>query len=147
MSIAAKLRRAPIRVAAGAFILNSGLGKLKGDEATAKGIHGMATGAYPFLGKIEPNTFLKGLGATETALGAALLLPFLPAGLVGLGLSAFATGLLGLYIKTPSLHDKYFRPTQGGTAIAKDIWLATIGYSLVVDAALSESPVTRTEAS
>lgn len=147
MSIAAKLRRAPLRVAAGAFVLNSGLGKLKSDEQTAMGIHGMAVGAYPFLKKVEANTFLKGLGATETALGAALLLPILPAGLVGLGLSAFATGLLGLYVRTPALHDKYLRPTQGGIAIAKDVWLAAIGFGLVVDAALSESPVTRTESS
>lgn len=147
MSIAGKLRRAPVRIAAGAFILNSGISKLQGDEQQAKGIHGMATGAYPFLGKIEPNTFLKALGATEAALGAALLLPILPAGLVGLALSGFATGLLGLYVRTPGLHDKYLRPTQAGTGIAKDTWLAAIGYSLVVDAALSESPVTRTELS
>ena len=36
MSLSAKLRRAPIRIATGAFILNSGLGKLHGDEDTAK---------------------------------------------------------------------------------------------------------------
>ncbi len=147
MSLAAKLRRAPVRIATGAFILNSGLGKLKGDEQQALGIHGMAVGAYPFLKKIEPNTFLKALGAAEVALGAALLLPIVPAGLAGLALSGFATGLLGLYARTPGLHDKYMRPTQAGTAIAKDVWLASVGYALVVDAALSESPVTRTEAS
>lgn len=145
MSLAAKLRRAPVRIAAGAFVLNSGLGKIKGGPEQAAGIHGMAVGAYPFLKKVEPNTFLKALGAGEIALGAALLLPVAPAGLVGLGLSAFATGLVGLYVRTPALHDKYLRPTPGGIGIAKDVWLAAIGYGLVVDAALAESPVTRTD--
>lgn len=143
MSLAAKLRRAPVRIATGAFILNSGLNKLKGDEQTAKGVHGMAVGAYPFLKKVEPKTFLKALGCVEAALGAALLLPIVPAGLAGLALSGFATGMVGLYVRTPSLHDKYLRPTQGGVGIAKDIWMASIGYGLVIDAALNESPVTR----
>lgn len=145
MSIAAKLRRAPIRVAAGAYLLNSGVGKLSVDEATAQGLHGMATGAYPFLSKMSPMPFSKSLGVSEAVLGAALLLPVLPAGLVGLGLTAFAGGLVGLYIRTPGVHDKYFRPVGNGVGLAKDIWLASIGIGLVVDAALSESPVTNTE--
>ncbi len=145
MTFAAKLRRAPVRVAAGAYILNSGLGKLKGGAEQAAGIHGFATGAYPFLKKVSPPAFLKGLGATEVALGAALLLPVAPAGLVGIGLSAFATGLVGLYVRTPALHDRYLRPTPDGIGIAKDVWLAAIGYGLVIDAALAESPITRAD--
>ena len=145
MSLAAKLRRAPVRIAAGAFVLNSGLGKIKGGAEQAAGIHGMAVGAYPFLKKVEPNTFLKVLGATEVILGGALLLPLAPAGLVGLGLTAFGGGLVGLYVRTPGLHDKYLRPTPGGIGIAKDVWLTAIGVGLVVDAALAESPVTRTD--
>jgi hypothetical protein len=145
MSLAAKLRRAPVRIAAGAFVLNSGLGKIKGGAEQAAGIHGMATGAYPFLKKVEPNTFLKGLGASEVLLGSALLLPIAPAGLVGLGLTAFGAGLVGLYVRTPGMHDKYLRPTPGGIGLAKDIWLTAIGVGLVVDAALAESPVTRTD--
>ena len=35
MSLAAKLRRAPLRLATGAFILNAGVGKLSADEGTA----------------------------------------------------------------------------------------------------------------
>jgi hypothetical protein len=147
MSLTAKMRRAPLRLAAGAFILNSGLSKRKADEAHAKGVHGMAAGAYPFVAKVDPRMFVKGLSLSETALGAMLLLPVLPAGLVGLGLTAFSAGLLGLYVRTPSLHDKYLRPTQAGIGIAKDSWLAAIAVALVVDAALSESPVTRTEPS
>lgn len=147
MSIAAKLRRAPGRLAAGAFILNAGLGKLKGDEQTAQAIHGMATGAYPFLGKIKPKSFLTLLGAGEVTVGGLLLLPVVPAGLAGIALTTFAGALLTMYARTPGLHDKYLRPNQAGTAVAKDTWMAGIGLGLIIDAALSESPITRTESS
>ena len=145
MSLATKLRRAPQRIAAGGFILNSGLDKLQADDDTAKTLHGFASGAYPFVAKIPPKTFATALGVGETALGAALLLPIVPAGLAGLALAGFAGGLLYMYARTPGLHDKYYRPTQAGTAIAKDVWMAGIAASLVIDAALNESPVTSTE--
>ncbi len=145
MSLAAKLRRAPGRIAAGSFILNAGLGKLKGDEATAKAIHGLAAGAYPFLARIEPKLFLKALGVGEVAVGSALLLPVVPAGLAGLALMGFSGSLLGVYARTPGMHDGHLRPTQQGTVIAKDVWMAGIGLGLLIDAALTESPVTRTE--
>src|ERR1700743_662078 len=101
MSLATKLRRAPGRVATGAIILNSGLGKLGGDDETAKAVHGMATGAYPFLAKVEPKVFLKSLAIGEVALGSALLLPIVPAGLAGLGLVGFSGSLLGMWWRTP----------------------------------------------
>lgn len=145
MSLAAKLRRAPGRIVTGAFILNSGLGKLKGDEQTAIGIHGMAKGAYPVLGKVPPTTFLKVLAIGEVAVGGALLFPLVPAGLAGLALTGFAGSLLGFYFRTPGMHDEKLRPTQAGTAIAKDLWMAGIGIGLVIDAALNESPITKTE--
>jgi hypothetical protein len=145
MSIAAKLRRAPVRLAAGAYTLNSGLNKLRADERTAAGVHGMAANAFPVLKRVPPVAFTKALAFTEIAVGSALLLPIVPAGLAGIALSGLATGLVALYVRTPSLHDKYLRPTQAGTGIAKDSWLAAIGYSLVVDAALSESKITSTE--
>jgi hypothetical protein len=40
----------PGRLAAGAFILNAGLGKWSADEETAGRLHGSASGVYPFLG-------------------------------------------------------------------------------------------------
>lgn len=146
MNLAAKLRRAPGRVAAGAFILNAGVGKLGGTDATATALHGMASGAFPVLGTVQPKLFLKAVAVGEVALGSALLLPIVPAGLAGLGLVGFAGALLGMWWRTPGMHaDASLRPTQQGTAIAKDVWLLGIGAGLVVDAALSESKVTRTE--
>jgi uncharacterized membrane protein YphA (DoxX/SURF4 family) len=135
MSLAAKLRRTPGRLATGAFILTSGLGKLKGDEQTAQALHGMAVGSYPFLSAIDSKKFLKLLAAGEVALGAALLAPFVPAGVAGAGLTGFSGSLLGLYWKTPGMHAPGDpRPTQQGIPIAKDVWMLAIGLGLVIDA-------------
>lgn len=140
MTLAAKIRRAPLRVATGAFILNSGIGKLNADEGTATALHGMATGAYPVLGKIPPKPFVRALAIWETTLGSALLLPIVPAGLAGLGLTGFSGSLLGMWWRTPGMHEEGSpRPTQQGIAIAKDAWMLGIGTSLVIDAALTES--------
>ena len=127
-----KLSHLFLRTAAGAFILNAGVGKWSGSEATAGGVHGMATGTYPFLKAVPPRRFLKLLAGFEIALGAALLTPFIPAGVAGVALTGFAGGLLGLYLRTPGMHSR-LRPTQQGTPIAKDVWLLAIGLGLVAD--------------
>lgn len=137
MSLAAKLRRAPLRLSTGAYILNSGINKLGGDEQQAVGTHGMAATAYPFLKPVPPKVFYKGLAVAEIGIGGLLLLPFVSTGLAGLALSAFGTGLLGLYVRTPGVHDENLRPKGAGVGLAKDVWLASIGYGLVVDAALT----------
>ena len=140
MELSARLRRAPGRLATGALILNSGLGKLQGDEATAQAVHGMARGAYPILGRVTPKQFLTLLGAGETALGAALLAPVVPAGLAGLGLTGFSAALLGMWWKTPGMHPPGDpRPTQQGVAVAKDVWMLGIGLGLLVDALASRA--------
>jgi uncharacterized membrane protein YphA (DoxX/SURF4 family) len=137
MSLAAKLRRAPGRIAAGAYILNSGVSKLSGDAETAQALHAAACGSYPFLKRIPAPLFLRLLAIAEITVGSLLLLPFVGAPLAGLALTSFAGGLVGLYVRTPSMHDSKYRPTQQGTAIAKDVWMAGIGLSLLIDAALS----------
>ncbi len=126
----ARLSHIPLRLAAGAFILNAGLGKWKGDEQTAAGVHGMASGTYPFLSSVEPKQFLKLLAGSEIALGAALLVPVVPAAVAGAGLVGFSAGLLGLYLRTPGMRQG-LRPTQQGTAIAKDVWLVGAGLTLM----------------
>jgi hypothetical protein len=129
-----KPRQLPSRIAAGAFILNSGIGKLSADEATAAQLHGFAAGAYPFLGKVKPKDFVRFLAVSEVALGTALLIPFVPDVLAGAGLTAFSGGLLGLYARTPGLRKEGSPfPTQDGIALAKDVWMAGIGVSLLVD--------------
>jgi hypothetical protein len=151
MSLAAKLRRAPLRISTGAFILNAGLSKLAGDDDQAKAIHGMASGAYPVLEKVPPKPFHKTLASGEVALGAALLLPIVPAGLAGLALTGFSGALLGMWWRTPGMHGENSpRPTQQGTTVAKDVWMLGSGISLVLDATLTESKLlnehTRAEA-
>ena len=129
----------PARIATGAYILHSGLEKWKGDEATAQGIHGMATGAYPFLGKIGPKQFLRLLAGAEMATGAALVVPILPLGLAGAALTGFSGALLGLYARTPGLRQAgSVWPTEQGVGISKDVWMLGIGLSM-----LAESRVTR----
>jgi hypothetical protein len=146
VGLTTKLRRAPGRIAAGAFILNSGIGKLGGNEATAAAIHGMASNAFPVFAKVEPKVFLKALAVGEVALGGALLLPIAPAGLVGLGLIGFSGSLLGMWWRTPGMHEPgSVRPTQQGIPVAKDVWMLAIGAGLVIDAVLAESKTTRTE--
>jgi uncharacterized membrane protein YphA (DoxX/SURF4 family) len=134
MGISIKARQLAPRIAAGAFILNSGIGKLSADEATAATLHGFASGTYPFLNKLKPKDFARLLAVSEIALGAALLIPVVPAAVAGAGLTAFSGGLLGLYAKTPGMRKPGTPlPTQQGTALAKDIWMIGIGLGLIVD--------------
>jgi uncharacterized membrane protein YkgB len=123
------------RLATGAFILNSGLSKRNVDPEHAAGLHGMASGAYPFLGKLEPQQFAKLLSAGEMTLGVALLAPVVPTAVAGAGLAAFAGGLVGLYLRTPGMRKEgSLAPTDQGTILAKDVWMLSIGLSFVADA-------------
>ncbi len=134
MALPVKLRHLPQRIATGAFILNSGIGKLNADEETAAQLHGFAVGTYPFLAKLKPQDFVRLLGGTEIALGAALLLPVVPSALAGAGLAVFSGGLLGLYARTPGMRKEGSPlPTQQGIPIAKDVWMLGIGLGLVLD--------------
>src|SRR3954463_11904763 len=91
------------RISAGAFILNSGLGKRGADEQAAAGMHGFAARTYPFLKSVPPPPFASLLSTTEIAIGAVLLTPFIPTAVAGAALTAFSGGLLGLYLRTPGM--------------------------------------------
>ncbi len=121
------------RVAVGAFILNSGLGKRDVDEATANGLHGFASGAYPFLASVPPATFAKALSTAEIAIGAALLTPLVPTAVAGAALTGFSAGLVGLYLRTPGMTKPgaSVAPTQEGLTVSKDVWLLGIGIGLL----------------
>jgi hypothetical protein len=128
------LRNIPTRAAAGAYILNTGLEKRKGSEEQAKGLHAMASGAYPFLDKVEPPKFLKALSVAEIATGAIVLLPIVPNRVAGAALTAFAGGLIALYLRTPDLHKPgTIRPNQAGIALSKDVWMLGIGVGLLAE--------------
>ena len=134
MRLAVKAGHLPQRLATGAFILNSGIGKLSADEETAAQLHGFAAGAYPFLAKLKPKDFVRLLAASEIALGSALLLPIIPSAVAGAGLAAFSGGLLGLYARTPGMRKEDGQtPTQQGIPLAKDAWMMGIGLGLVID--------------
>jgi hypothetical protein len=130
-----RLWHVPVRLVTGAFILNSGLNKLKADdEEMHKALHGMASTAYPPLEGMDARTFTRLVGVGETALGASLLAPFVGPWLAGLGLTGFAGGLLGLYFRIPGMTVDGIRPSQQGTALAKDSWMAAMGMALIIDA-------------
>jgi hypothetical protein len=133
MSVAVKASQLPTRIATGAFLLNAGLGKSSAKPDQAEHLHSMAKRAYPVLEQVSPETFTKALSMTEIALGAMLVTPIVPAWMAGAGLTAFAGGLLGLYWRTPEMHEEHsVRPTAEGIPLAKDVWMASIGVSLVV---------------
>lgn len=126
----------PARVAAGVYILHSGLDKWQADEATAQAVHGMATGTYPFLNRVRPTRFLRLLAAGEVAIGAAVAAPFVPLGLAGLGLTAFSGALLGMYARTPGMRKEgSIWPTPQGIGVSKDAWLLGIGLTLLAESA------------
>ncbi|MGH3095591.1 MAG: hypothetical protein ACRDMV_06270 [Streptosporangiales bacterium] len=134
MALPTPLEDLPVRIVTGAFILNSGLGKVAADSGTAEYLHGFASGTYPFLRKLPPERFAKLLAATEIGVGTALLLPFIPSRIAGAGLAAFAGGLVGLYVRTPGMRKKgSIRPTDDGIALAKDSWM--VGAALTLMAA------------
>ena len=127
------LTHIPLRVATGAFILNSGISKLGADEGTAQYLHGAAASTYPAVfGEMEPQKFAKLLAYSEIAVGALLLTPKVPATVAGAALTGFGTSLMGMYLRTPSMTlDDGVRPSPDGIAVAKDVWLVGGGLTLL----------------
>lgn len=127
------LTHVPLRVATGAYILNSGISKLGADEGTAQFLHAAAAGTYPAAFKnMKPTTFAQLLAYSEMAVGVALLAPMVPSTVAGAALTGFGVSLMGMYFKTPSMtRDDGIRPSQEGTALAKDIWLVGAGLTLL----------------
>jgi hypothetical protein len=129
-----KLSHLPLRLTTGAFLVNSGMTKLSLPEEDAKHLHELAAERLPVVGQVSPALFGRVLAIGELALGGALLVPLVPAGVAGAALGAFSGGLLWLYAKTPGMHEEAsLRPTPQGLVVAKDVWLAGIAASLVID--------------
>jgi hypothetical protein len=129
------------RISAGAFILNSGLGKRNVPAEAATGMHGFAVGTYPFLGSVPPEQFVRGLSTAEILIGGALLTPFVPTAAAGALLTGFSGGLLGLYLKTPGMRKEgSLAPTEQGLSLAKDSWLVGIGIGLLSRGVIERKP-------
>lgn len=121
-----------LRLVSGAFILNSGINKLRLDEESAAGLQQLAVNGVPQLGSMEPAAFGKMVSGAEIGLGSALLLPLIPSRLAGLGLAAFSGVVLSSYLRTAGMTESDgVRPTADGTALAKDVWLAGIAVALI----------------
>lgn len=131
--MAFSLSNAALRAIPGAFIINSGLGKLNLDEQSAGYMQSMAAKAFPAVKNLDAATFGKALAYSELAVGGTLVAPFIPTRVAGLALGAFAGGMLAMYFKTEefTLEDG-IRPSQEGTAVSKDSWLAAIAIALIV---------------
>ena len=129
MSLAA----APARLAAGLFILNSGLGKRNLPEEAAQGLRDMGAVGVPQLADVPAKDFGRYISYGEMGLGAALLTPKVPGWAAGAALGAFSAGLLNMYRKTPGMTVDGIRPTQEGTAVAKDVFMLGIAGTLILD--------------
>lgn len=126
----------PLRVTAGAFILNSGLGKIGASPEAAEGYHGMASTAYPVFKNVKPKDFTEALAYGEIALGTALLAPMVPSAVAGTALAGFGAGLVGMYLKLPGMtREDGIRPTEQGLGLAKDVWLVGAGLTLATQSA------------
>jgi hypothetical protein len=129
-----KLSHIPLRVATGAYILNSGLSKQGLEGQAAEGVHAMAAGAIPVVKKIPADSFAQLLSGAEIALGGALLLPLVSSRIAGAALTGFSAGLIQLYLKTPGMRQAgSLKPTPDGIGLAKDVWLLGAGLTLLLD--------------
>lgn len=133
MRLFPKVHQLPARLTAGTVILNSGLDLAGADPGRPRAPrHGHRD--VPFLGKQDPVAFVKLLSKAEIAVGAALLVPMVPSLVAGAALTAFAGGLIGLYLRTPGMRrEGSLRPSQEGIGLVKDVWLLGIGLSLVTE--------------
>ena len=138
MEISANLRRAPLRLSTGAFVVNSGITTFNADIEASKKLQANAARLVPQVERMDPRTFAKMLAAGEVTLGAALILPVVPAAIAGLGLSAFAASLLAAQRPANGQHAEGMNepPTQAAPT-ATDAWMLGAGLSLFLDALTS----------
>jgi hypothetical protein len=132
MEISANVRRAPLRLTTGAFVLNSGVSTFSATGEKTTRLQSTAAKLVPQVERMDPRTFAKVLGAGEVTLGTALMLPVVPAAVAGLGLTAFAASLLA----TRSSNDGQHADSDGQPAVpnATEAWMLGSGVSLLLDA-------------
>ena len=127
-----RISNAFLRAVPGAYLLQSGYGKLGMDEEAAEGLKQFAATGVPQFADWDARTFARFVAGSELGLGAALLTPFVSKRLAGAGLLAFSAGLLSMYYRNPAMTlEDGFRPSPEGIALSKDNLLAAIGAALV----------------
>lgn len=127
------LSNALLRGVSGAYLLQSGYGKLSLPEEVAEGLKGFASTGVPQLEDLDTDTFGKLVAYSELGIGGALVAPFISNRLAGLGLGAFSAGLLAIYFRNPAMtKEDGIRPSEAGTGLSKDLFLAAIAGALVV---------------
>jgi hypothetical protein len=125
----------PLRILFGLFFLHTATSKRELDEKGKKAMHRLAKTAYPFLGDLDPATFVRGMTVAESTLAASLLVPVVPATIGAAGLTAFGGGLVGTYWRVPGIRrEGSARPTELGLGMAKDSWMVAAGLTVLVDA-------------
>lgn len=129
-----RLHDLPGRLATGAYILNAGIGKRNAPAERAAGLHGGAAKAFPMFKDVPPETFVRRLSTAEICVGAVLLTPMVPTLVAGAALTAFSGGLVAMYLRTPAMRlPNSLRPSDQGTAVAKDTWMLGMGLGFVLD--------------
>lgn len=129
-----KLSKLFLRAIPGAFIANSGAGKIGMPADASAGIQQYAATGVPFVKAIPAEKFGTVLGASEVGLGALLLAPFVSSRVAGAGLTAFSAGLLSLYFANPENTQKDgIRPSEEGLSLSKDFFMLAIGLGLLFD--------------
>lgn len=127
------LSSAILRAVPGAFILNAGVGHLKLTEDEAAGLQKAAEKGVPAVAEMSAEDFGRFLAYGEIAVGAAMLLLFVPNRVAGAALGTFSAGLVASYLRTPGMTEPDgIRPIPQGIPIAKDTWLAAIAAALLI---------------
>ncbi|MCT1733906.1 MULTISPECIES: hypothetical protein [Kocuria] len=128
-----RISNAILRGVPGAFLLQSGYGKLGMDAESAEGLKQFASTGVPQFADWDSQTFTTFIAGTELALGTALLTPFVSKRLAGAGLLAFSAGLLSMYFRNSDMtQEDGIRPSEQGLTLSKDAFLAAIGAALVL---------------
>lgn len=121
-----------LRVVSGAYVLQSGVGKLGMPTEAAAGVQDFAATGVPAVKKMSPETFSKFLSYSEIGIGAALLAPVVPNRLAGAALGTFSAGLLAIYFRNEAMtQEDGIRPSEAGTGLSKDLFMAAIAGALL----------------
>lgn len=123
-----------MRGVTGAYMLQAGYGKRNMPQEAAEGLQQFAATGVPPVKNLRADTFSKVVSASEMGLGAVLLTPFISNRLAGLGLASFSAAVLSIYFRNDDMTQRDgIRPSEPGTGLSKDLFLAAIAGALIVD--------------